>query len=121
MIDRRVLRAELPRRPDQQLPRLTRLHIERHRIFRRRMGALEVPQLHQLMVYPARIAVGNHQVAFALADLDPRRELRRPRAGGVDGDAGGEHRTVAQLDSLPAQRRRRLADSQHRPTLSRPL
>src|SRR5581483_5356931 len=62
--------AVLARRSDQQLPRLARLHIERHRIFAVGMSALEITQFHKLMAQNAGISIRDGQVYLTLMHID---------------------------------------------------
>ena len=94
-LDGAVLSAELARRTQQHLPGPPRLRVEGHRIGGGRVGALQIAELHQHCAHEAGIAVGNRQVALALAHLDAGRQLGRPCAGGVHRDAGRKKRAIA--------------------------
>ena len=60
-------------RVNENLTRLARLYVERDRVRRDRMRALQIAEFNQLMAHKPRIAVGDRQVSFALLNRDTGR------------------------------------------------
>ena len=76
-VERGVPAHELARRADQQLAGLARLDVDRHRLARQRVRALQVAELDDLVAQEAGVAIGDHEVALPRDDREPRRQARR--------------------------------------------
>ena len=92
---------QFARRTDQHLSGAARLHVERDRRGAKGVRALQVAEFDQLMPNQPGSSIGDHEVALARHDRQPRHQRGRRDAGGDDDRCRAEHAYRRASRTLP--------------------